>query len=170
MLLEEGVGIWIWEYRDIPPKLDAILAAPSGSTTTLARYQQNSKRFARPDAAFRVARYVLSNAPWKKMIMDEDSDAGSVAESNPTAELPKNDSFNFINWLGGVPDDLPHRRTSSLKKQQMTMRDFKVMQRIESNIAPHMTLSSDDDNDEDDSDVSSDDSETHCCYNNRDVP
>eukprot|EP00930_Biecheleria_cincta_P021221 TRINITY_DN15785_c0_g1_i1.p1 TRINITY_DN15785_c0_g1~~TRINITY_DN15785_c0_g1_i1.p1 ORF type:complete len:596 (-),score=83.37 TRINITY_DN15785_c0_g1_i1:15-1802(-) len=143
MLLEEGVGIWIWEYRDIRPKLDAILSAPNGFGASLARYQQNSRRLAKPDAAFEVARYVLSNAPWKKMIMHENYDSDSVDESNP--ELSCKDTSILSNWLGTASEDAPlFRRTFSLKPA-MTMSDFQVMQRIDSSVVPHMSSDEEDD-------------------------
>eukprot|EP00929_Paragymnodinium_shiwhaense_P020213 TRINITY_DN1353_c0_g1_i2.p1 TRINITY_DN1353_c0_g1~~TRINITY_DN1353_c0_g1_i2.p1 ORF type:complete len:183 (+),score=21.58 TRINITY_DN1353_c0_g1_i2:180-728(+) len=63
IILEEGAGLWVWNYSDMQPKLDAVLTADPGAQASLSAYQTNARRLARPDAAFAVAKYALSEAP-----------------------------------------------------------------------------------------------------------
>eukprot|EP00928_Gymnodinium_smaydae_P053461 TRINITY_DN37441_c0_g1_i1.p1 TRINITY_DN37441_c0_g1~~TRINITY_DN37441_c0_g1_i1.p1 ORF type:complete len:677 (+),score=137.82 TRINITY_DN37441_c0_g1_i1:180-2033(+) len=70
MLLEEGAGIWVWDYRDLRPKLDPILAAPPEAKNSLRSYKENARRLGRPEAAFEVAKYVLGEEPRRRMLED----------------------------------------------------------------------------------------------------
>eukprot|EP00913_Durusdinium_trenchii_P021095 g19823.t1 len=48
---------------------------------SLAWYKQNARRIAKPDAAFKVARYVLSDAPRQRMLVEERGDLESSSTS-----------------------------------------------------------------------------------------
>mmetsp|Transcript_22413 Transcript_22413/g.40413 ORF Transcript_22413/g.40413 Transcript_22413/m.40413 type:complete len:591 (-) Transcript_22413:48-1820(-) len=115
MLLEEGAGIWIWDYKDIPPKLDAIFSA-SSSRFSLSAYQENARRLAKPDAAFVVARYVLSELPWKRMMRDS-----ALTQEVTEDSLPRRSSSILFGLLG--EEDTPPRRFSP-EKLRLEMGDL----------------------------------------------
>mmetsp|Transcript_65792 Transcript_65792/g.154887 ORF Transcript_65792/g.154887 Transcript_65792/m.154887 type:complete len:586 (+) Transcript_65792:107-1864(+) len=139
MLLEEGAGIWIWDYRDLSFRLDRILSAPSDSKFSLASYKRNAGRLAKPDAAFKIARYVLSDAPRQRM-MQEEFDWDSVSDTTP----PTNSQGSWS--VFEYSDELVDRRGGrSANPRRLRLSDFNVMKALDSNAVPHEESDSSDD-------------------------
>ncbi|CAK9100646.1 2-diacylglycerol-3-beta-D-glucosyltransferase) [Durusdinium trenchii] len=159
MLLEEGAGIWIWDYRDAPYRLDRILSSPPESKFSLAWYKQNARRIAKPDAAFKVARYVLSDAPRQRMLVEERGDLESSSTS-PNGPPVATQSPTF--WTppplissGSIfsEDPLRVRRTSPVRR--LSMKDFAQMKVLDANAVPHTGESEDSSDTEDGSETHS---------------
>jgi len=158
MLLEEGAGIWIWDYRDIPPKLDAIFSATS-SRSSLTAYQENAQRLAMPDAALVVARYVLSDHPWQRMMRDSELEQDTSEDPSTYGASALCRSTTSVLFNFGSEEELQRRQ--SPEKPRLVMNSFDDMKVIDSNAAPHSSDSADDESDEDDSESAWDD-EGHC--------
>eukprot|EP00933_Yihiella_yeosuensis_P016178 TRINITY_DN13918_c1_g2_i2.p1 TRINITY_DN13918_c1_g2~~TRINITY_DN13918_c1_g2_i2.p1 ORF type:complete len:622 (+),score=102.44 TRINITY_DN13918_c1_g2_i2:262-2127(+) len=169
MLLEEGVGIWIWDYRDIQPKLDTVLRKHPDAHSSLAYYQRNSRRLAKPDAAFAVARYVLSNAPWDRMNKDirccESSESGeedamssfqvplyyygnaasSIRSKRPTDKASRIHTSSFLGNLGLLQQeasvDVASRGISTIRP--LRMQDLDTMQANDRQATPPLDDCSD---------------------------
>lgn len=157
MLLEEGAGIWIWDYRDAPFRLDRILSAPSGSKFSLAWYRQNARRIAKPDAAFIVARYVLSDAPRQRMMqevnMASTGDANNGDLETPGADQPPLHTIHTVHTQGTVWSTMPpigsSRSVYSEEKEtaprvrrpapvrRLGMEAFAQMKVLDANAVPH---------------------------------
>eukprot|EP00931_Biecheleriopsis_adriatica_P075309 TRINITY_DN49212_c0_g1_i1.p1 TRINITY_DN49212_c0_g1~~TRINITY_DN49212_c0_g1_i1.p1 ORF type:complete len:635 (+),score=89.41 TRINITY_DN49212_c0_g1_i1:220-1905(+) len=162
MLLEEGAGIWVWDYRDLRPRLDAIFAAPTTDRACLNTYKQNSYRLGRTDAAFIVAEYVLSDAPWKRMMLDivDDEDL----ESQPTSPMFENPILEMFqrttSWNSGIEFDNEEvicRRVPT-RPNRLTMKDLQRMKRYDHDATPVAARRSNSDSDLEDPDDGEDES------------
>lgn len=89
LIQEAGVGIRIWDVRDLPLKMDAVL-----SPTRLKEFQQRAKGLAQPDAAITVAKYVLSGAPRTRMEASrfESTDCATNDDNSDSDFDPSSDS------------------------------------------------------------------------------
>mmetsp|Transcript_34097 Transcript_34097/g.54865 ORF Transcript_34097/g.54865 Transcript_34097/m.54865 type:complete len:623 (-) Transcript_34097:297-2165(-) len=170
MLLEEGAGIWIWDYRDMRPKLDKVLTAPPSSRASLADYKQNARRIARPDAAFKVSKYVLSSKPFERMMRD-DSEQAEASFREDSGLLPPSSSHTssysershnlrapqraptFLELA--FEEETPKHRRSVTAPPRMTMQVLDLMQAMDSKVAPHLE-DNEEESDEDDSDEEED--------------
>jgi len=157
MILEEGAGIWIWDYRDAPFRLDRILAAPVGSKFSLAWYRQNARRVAKPDAASVVARYVLSDAPRQRMMQEVNTVNGVNGGDSENPPLAPEEHLNGPGpplhtqttvW-SSMPPVASNRSLFSEEKEMLArarrpatvrrlgMEAFAQMKVLDSNAVPH---------------------------------
>lgn len=131
MLLEEGAGIWIWDYRDISFRLDRIISAPAESKFSLSWYQQNARRIAKPEAAFKIARYVLSDAPRQRMMREEFDLEISSDSSPPTVSQGSWSVFDYSD------ERVDRRGRRSSHPRRLRLSDFNDMKALDSNAVPH---------------------------------
>eukprot|EP00434_Breviolum_minutum_P004949 symbB.v1.2.004365.t1/scaffold240.1/size264318/21 len=160
MILEEGAGIWIWDYRDAPFRLDRILAAPVGSKFSLAWYRQNARRVAKPNAASVVARYVLSDAPRQRMMQEVNTVNGVNGVNGDDSENPPLAPQEHLHGPGppihtqttvwsSMPPVASNRSVFSEEKEMLArarrpatvrrlgMEAFAQMKVLDSNAVPH---------------------------------
>lgn len=149
MLLEEGAGIWIWDYRDMRPKLDRILRASPSSRASLAEYQRNARRIAKPDGAFLISKYVLSSKPWERMTRDDSLSFPQNEDLEPVLQIHSSTTNSSLSSrirrpptflsLAFETDDSPRIRRAVLPTPpRIRMQDLDVMQANDSQATPHL--------------------------------
>ncbi|CAE7327364.1 ugtP [Symbiodinium pilosum] len=131
MLLEEGAGIWIWDYRDLSFRLDRILSTPPEDIFSLNWYRRNAQRLAKPEAALKIARYVLSDAPRQRMMQEEFELDVSSGDSPPTNSQGSWSVFDYSD------ECVDRRGRRSSHPRRLRLSDFKDMKALDSNAVPH---------------------------------